>query len=244
MQQLDLNGKTKEKLSIEFLREHEPKGEGYYLGFSGGKDSIVLYDLAVHSGVKFQAYYAVTGIDPPELTRFIRANYKNVVFVKPKMKFFKGIVEKCPPTKKIRWCCDKLKHVPLKTVPLRHRLMGVRAEESSGRRKRGALSRQGGQSLYAPIIDWLEWEIWDYIKSNKLSYCRLYDEGFSRLGCVICPFLTGRKKILELHQKRWPRHYEKFEKAMRAFWDKKILEGKTMREDNFEAFLDSWYRGI
>lgn len=29
------------------------------LGFSGGKDSQVIYDLAVRSGIKFKAYYNV-----------------------------------------------------------------------------------------------------------------------------------------------------------------------------------------
>ena len=55
MQQFDLNSKTKEEMSIEFIRKHEPD-DGYFLGFSGGKDSIVLYHLAEHSEVKFKAY--------------------------------------------------------------------------------------------------------------------------------------------------------------------------------------------
>ena len=71
MEQLNLNGKTKEELAIEFLQEHEPP-EGYFLAFSGGKDSVVLYDSALRSGVKFEAYYSATGIDPPQLIKFIR----------------------------------------------------------------------------------------------------------------------------------------------------------------------------
>jgi len=35
------------------------------LGFSGGKDSVVLYDLTQKAEVKFEAYYSSTGLDAP-----------------------------------------------------------------------------------------------------------------------------------------------------------------------------------
>ena len=37
--------------SIDFLREHEPP-EGYFVGFSGGKDSITALELCRMAGVK------------------------------------------------------------------------------------------------------------------------------------------------------------------------------------------------
>ena len=64
MKQLNLQGKTKEEEAIEFIRMHEPP-EGYFLGFSGGKDSVVLYDLTQKAEVKFEAYYSSTGLDAP-----------------------------------------------------------------------------------------------------------------------------------------------------------------------------------
>jgi phosphoadenosine phosphosulfate reductase len=42
--------------AIGFLRAHEPS-EGYFVGFSGGKDSIVTLELCRMAGVKHQAYY-------------------------------------------------------------------------------------------------------------------------------------------------------------------------------------------
>ncbi|GAH60807.1 unnamed protein product, partial [marine sediment metagenome] len=62
--QLNLAGLTKVEEAIEFLQENEPV-EGYYLAFSGGKDSVVIYDLAEKAGVKFDAHYCVSPIDPP-----------------------------------------------------------------------------------------------------------------------------------------------------------------------------------
>ena len=53
MQQLNLiTGQTKEQEAIKFIREHEPP-EGYFLGFSGGKDSVLTHHLAEMAGVKF-----------------------------------------------------------------------------------------------------------------------------------------------------------------------------------------------
>ena len=59
------------KQAIDRLQTFEPP-EGYYLAFSGGKDSQTIYHLAQEAGVKFDAHYNVTGIDPPELVYFIR----------------------------------------------------------------------------------------------------------------------------------------------------------------------------
>jgi len=69
--------KDKIDAAIELIRQYEPEG-GYFLAFSGGKDSIVIYDLAVKAGVKFDAHYNNTQIGPPELRLFIKRNYYNV----------------------------------------------------------------------------------------------------------------------------------------------------------------------
>ena len=42
--------------SIERLKTFEPP-EGYYLAFSGGKDSVVIKHLADMAGVKYDAHY-------------------------------------------------------------------------------------------------------------------------------------------------------------------------------------------
>lgn len=117
------------KESIDFLRQHEPP-EGYYVGFSGGKDSITTLELCRMAGVKHTAYYSCTRIDPPEMYAFIKANYPGVKWLFPKESFWKLIVKKQPPFRHIRWCCTELKKVPAKYIPLKYRVMGIRAEES------------------------------------------------------------------------------------------------------------------
>ena len=240
MQQLNLiTGQTKEEEAIEFIQKHEPP-EGYFLGFSGGKDSVVLYDLTEKAGVKFEAYYSATGVDAPEVVKFIREKYPTVVHKRPKESFFRLIPKKGYPTKWTRWCCDKLKKEPTTDIPLVHRLMGIRAEESARRAARERIDTLGKWTIYKPIFTWLEWEIWDYIDNNNLPVCSLYGEGFSRLGCVVCPFVDGKK--LKMHKDRWPKIYTGFEKAMRRLWDTGRIERRGY-DTTFAEFLNNWYRG-
>ena len=69
----------KVELAVQRLRSFEPP-DGYYVAFSGGKDSQCIYHLCKLAGVKFDAHYAITSVDPPELVRFIKSNYPNVAF--------------------------------------------------------------------------------------------------------------------------------------------------------------------
>ena len=65
------DGYDKVEKAIQRLRVFEPP-EGYHVAFSGGKDSQCIYHLCQAAGVKFDAHYSVTSVDPPELIRFIR----------------------------------------------------------------------------------------------------------------------------------------------------------------------------
>lgn len=107
--------RTKLDISIERLKSFEPP-EGYFLAFSGGKDSQCIYHLAQMANVKFEAHYHVTGVDPPELIYFIREHYPDVIFDAPHNKDGKRISmwslipqNGMPPTRLARYCCSKLK---------------------------------------------------------------------------------------------------------------------------------------
>src|SRR6056297_2778482 len=209
--------------AVDFIRRHEPPN-GYSLAFSGGKDSILLKSLADRAGVRYRAHYACTGIDPPEVVKFIREEHPEVKFLFPKHSFFKELKTRGYPTRKIRWCCDFLKKAPAKDVGP-HRLIGIRAEESAPRAKRPRVAVfKKDIWLYKPVFYINEAVLWEYLDSEKIPYPSLYDEGFSRLGCVVCPFICsvrvdGTNPRLERAKARWPGVYKAFESAMRRLWE-------------------------
>lgn len=255
-----LPNKKREVDAIKVIRQYEPK-EGYHVAFSGGKDSIVVYDLVKRSQVKYQAYFAFTTIDPPELVRFIRKEYSEVRFLKPEYSMYKLIAEKkrILPTRVSRYCCAFLKEYAGKGEFV---IQGIRAEESNNRKNREVFevddrAEMLGKMYLNPILDWYEWEIWEYIANRKLVYPKMYDEGYRRIGCVGCPMITPKQRVKEFE--KFPKHKNMYLKAIRkaredktksiyqnfideydvfAWWlsDKSVKEWKIMRDKQYKLF--------
>jgi len=237
MSQPVLMGLTHIERSIEIIREFEPPDEGYYLAYSGGKDSQVLYELAKRSGVRFDAHYNATGIDPPELVRFIREHYPEVQRVQPpKENWWQGILAHGLPLRVQRWCCRSLKEHggAHRTI-----LTGIRAEESKARRDRGMVNfcQRQSKHLVNPIFFWTEAQVWEFIRGEGLPYCELYDQGWRRIGCVPCPFESPTNTRRSMA--RWPRLFEATRKQAERYWQSgRHPLGMTVR---FETFDDWWH---
>jgi len=202
-------------IAIQRLKTFEPP-DGYYLSFSGGKDSCVLLDLAVKSQVKFDAHYSQGGLDPPELVNFIRKEHPEVIRDRPSESVWKGLMKHGMPRRQARWCCELIKE---KHGTGRKVLTGIRWQESPRRRNRAMVEtcrNDGTKTFIHPIIDWSSEEVWDYIKTNKVPYCSLYDEGFKRLGCVLCPMQTPKQTQIELI--RFPKMAELWKRACYRYW--------------------------
>ena len=226
--------------AIEFLRHNEPP-EGYTVKFSGGKDSIVVYDLVKRSGVGYGVFYNCTTLDAPELTRFIRKQYPEVKWLFPRKHFYQYLMTKGLPTKEKRWCCEKLKHGIHPQDASSHIVVGIRAEESKSRAKRGMISEFGKQMTYSPIFNFDEEDVWDYIEESDLPYPELYDEGFTRLGCVVCPYICRSGGILQKHKLRWPAHYRKFEAVAAEYYEKKKGFFRSRGILTAGHLLELWY---
>jgi len=209
--------------SIDLLQELEPP-EGYYLAFSGGKDSVVIKALADMAGVKYDAHYNLTTIDPPELVYFIRDHHNDVIIEKPEMPLLKMLIKKGFPQRQRRWCCVKYKE---RGGTGRYVMTGIRHAESSGRKNRQAVEtcyNDNSKNFVHPIIDWTDINVWDFIRKFNLPYCRLYDEGWKRVGCLFCPFAGKHRKVeVELY----PKFTQAFIRAFRRCYDVKKAEGKT-----------------
>lgn len=220
--------------AIKLLRDNEPP-EGYYLCFSGGKDSVVIYGLAKQAGVKFDAHHSVTTVEPPELMKFIRDYYPNVINESPPLTMHKLIVKnKMPPTRLMRYCCAQLKE---RGGIGRVKITGIRAEESPRRAKRPQVEagKQGTKFVHV-IKNWSTADVWQYIRENNLPYCKLYDEGFDRIGCVLCPFQTPANTQRDLD--RFPAIADYYRRACRKAFE---ARGDNVRQWTSGDDMFNWW---
>ncbi len=153
--QLNMYGMTKLEVSIERIKQIEPRGGSWYLAFSGGKDSCVIKALCDMAGVKYDAHYRVTSVDPPELVQFIKEKHPDVSMDFPRYKDGSVITmwnlipkKTMPPTRMVRYCCQYLKE---DGGAGRDKITGVRWDESNRRKKNraglevGTSNRKGWQ---------------------------------------------------------------------------------------------------
>lgn len=225
--------------AVDRIREFEPP-EGYWLAFSGGKDSVALRALTDLSGVKYEAHYSVTGIDPPELVRFIRDIHPDVKRDIPPKSFWRLFQQNGFPVRKVRWCCAELKE---RGGTGRIVLSGVRWAESARRRNRhGLVTTWKNKTLVNPMIDWEDADVWAFIREQKIPYCSLYDEGFKRLGCVLCPMVRNTERQIE----RWPMIAAAWRRAFQRYYDtcethhRRSAREKKWRWSSAEAMWQAW----
>ena len=225
--------------SIDLLRKSEPLAlrldpqDGFYLAFSGGKDSQALYHVARMAGVKFRAHMNLTSVDPPEVIRFVKRQYPDVELIKPRMSIYDMARKKhMLPTRVFRWCCAEYKEL---SGAGKVTLTGIRKEESARRAKRGEVStkikgKRAEQTfdqwseheesmvacvkgkdkiIVSPIIRWTERDVWQFLNEVvKVPHCKLYDEGYHRIGCILCPMANRKYKVRDMQRfphvkKKW-----------------------------------------
>lgn len=218
--------------SVDLIRKAERMAlrldpeNGFYNTFSGGKDSQCLYHLVKMSGVKHKTHMNLTSVDPPEVIRFVKTQYPDVELMKPKMSIYDMAKKKhILPTMRLRWCCAEFKE---SRGAGKVTLIGIRREESARRAKRGEISTEikgnrsesnfdqwseheeqmvacvGGRDkiLVSPIIHWTERDVWEFLNMNGIPHCELYDEGYTRIGCICCPMSKYKTRLYDI--KRYP----------------------------------------
>ena len=78
-----------------------------------------------------------------------------------------------------------------------------------------------------PIIDWTTDEVWEFIREYDVPYCKLYDEGWKRLGCVGCPMGTVAHRLMEFE--RWPKYKQAYIRAFDRMIE--VRNGGGYRQD-------------
>lgn len=121
--------------AIMRLKGFEPP-EGYWVGYSGGKDSDCLKILMKLADVKHELVHSLTTVDAPETVYYIKSQ-ADVRIERPQRSMWQLIVDKgFPPTRLVRYCCSELKECGGKD---RLVVTGVRWDESRNRKENGGL---------------------------------------------------------------------------------------------------------
>lgn len=185
--------------------------EDMMVSFSGGKDSTVTSHIvrtALGSNNVLHVFGDTTLEFPYTLEykkRFNRrdesneANGVKVLVAKNREKNFEDLCNVVgPPSRVMRWCCTVFKTGAIqKTIASAFKnktnilsFQGIRHSESASRSKYDRESQSpkiAKQTVFSPIIDWIDYDVWLYILTTGIDFNEAYRLGWTRVGCWCCP---------------------------------------------------------
>lgn len=183
--------------------------EEIFISISGGKDSTVVSDLVLKalSGRNIMRIFGDTTLENKYTYEYIKRQMKentkkSDIYVAKNRKddFYElsSYEQIGPPSRVLSWCCTFFKTSPIsdKLDTLfkgKNKVLsfhGIRRVESISRSKYSMStekSKLSKQFVFAPIIDWLDFDVWLYILSENIDFNYSYKLGYSRVGCWCCP---------------------------------------------------------
>jgi len=204
--------------------------------FSGGKDSLVALHLALQAGLEPTILFNDTGLElPPTIdnVKLVVSKYNlRLLLANAGDAFWSFVNVFGPPAKDYRWCCKVLKLAKIAKIYKKYYpngalvIIGQRALESVDRSWSGRVWRNKWLPSVlntSPIQEWDQLMIWMYIHKNRLPYNTLYDKGFDRIGCYLCPAAN----IAEYHivSTHYPELWERWMRILRT-WMKRLSVGE------------------
>jgi 3'-phosphoadenosine 5'-phosphosulfate sulfotransferase (PAPS reductase)/FAD synthetase/NAD-dependent dihydropyrimidine dehydrogenase PreA subunit len=238
----------------EMYDAYAKKCDAVYIGFSGGKDSVVLLDLC-HKVLPLDVPVVFSDTDMELSDTYnvwdnIKGRYEGRPFLKVSAKT--PALENWrlfgPPSQALRWCCSVHKSTPA-ILALKERLgkksirtlafVGVRGEESQRRSEYDDIGdglKSQSQVNAMPILAWSAHELWLYIFEHNLILNEAYRKGLPRVGCLMCPMSTDRQN--DLIRLSYREAVEPFAAAVRNTIDREFSS-----EEDANAFIyeGGWY---
>lgn len=164
------------------------------------------------------------------------------------------------PTIGVRNCCSTYKEGKLKEILDKKQnyvlFLGMRKYESTRRQNYDWYLNEAMDKMYnktkqnkyklnmprnwirfLPIVEWEDADIWLLILREKLEYNPIYNKGFGRAGCIVCPMSSPYNDLLTKYWYKsiWNRwngileiNYDTYNRGQALKWTKEeyILDGK------------------
>ncbi|MCL7413249.1 MAG: phosphoadenosine phosphosulfate reductase family protein [ANME-2 cluster archaeon] len=222
--------------NLDILKDFEAKARSFIrnvarstnrpvsVSYSGGKDSLATLLLVKDCVEDFDVLFADTGLEFPETVANVHdvaGRYNLPVRIFMAGDVFWGSIDRFgPPTVEARWCCKTCKLGPISMLIDEHfpdgclTFIGQRKYESEGRARSDTIWKNpwvGNQIAASPIQNWTALHIWLYLFWKGAPHNPLYEQGFDRIGCWLCPSgsMAEMTRIREIHPEMWARFEEK-----------------------------------
>ena len=236
------------KISNALVQLTEIKGKNNYISFSGGKDSLVVLDLAMRVGIS-NVVFCDTTLEFDETLDYVEKVESfygiQIKKIKAPKNFFDLVENICIPSRKCRWCCKVFKFGPLTKFAIDNNvenyITGLRSDESNRRKFYQATDSNPMVPVpqVNPILEWNAGDVWDYINKEKLPINPLY-RLFDRIGCWICPYRTEDE--WETTKAHFPEKYKQLENTLNAYAYKNNIHDTENFVDNMK--WKSWANPI
>ncbi|WP_292486371.1 phosphoadenosine phosphosulfate reductase family protein [Methanohalobium sp.] len=186
------------------------------VSYSGGKDSLTVLQLVSECLNDFTIIFADTGLEFPETvenTYMVADKYNQDLKTESAGNaFWESVDNFGPPSIEVRWCCKVCKLGPITRLIENNfengclTFIGQRKYESSNRAKSKNVWKNpwvNNQIAASPIQNWTALHVWLYLFKTNAPYNPLYEKGFDRIGCWLCPSasLADFKRLKDTHPK-------------------------------------------
>jgi phosphoadenosine phosphosulfate reductase len=138
------------------------------------------YDLMERVRGRYQVEIEVFFPDPAQVEAMVRGHGPNL--------FYKSVEARL-------WCCHVRKVEPLRRAHsgLEAWITGLRRDQSTSRAMITKIeldAEHGGLMKLNPLCDWTSEQVWDYIDAYDVPTHRLYQQGYTSIGCAPCTRAT------------------------------------------------------
>ena len=231
-----------EKNAIGFIKNtYEKLKKPVMVAFSGGKDSVATLILTLKAlGKDVDVVFIDTGLEFEETLKNVEdveKHYGIKIITLKGEDFWEKVKDYGIPARDYRWCSEVCKLKPLRNFIEMHyegdvlSFVGIRKYESFNRATKKRVYRNTyvkKQINALPIFHWSSLHVWIYLLREKAPYNKLYEKGFDRIGCFMCPAME-MGEIYKI-KSEFPELWEKWERVLREYAKKHNLGEEWIRK--------------